>query len=62
MALALFHADRRLRRMVLDTDKTFAEIVVLHHNQPDEDVIEMDRDSMPSIVEAQEYVTLSTMP
>ncbi len=59
MALALFYQLKtfELRRMVLDADKTYPEIVVIHHNQPNEGVVEMDRDTMPHPKEAQAYVT-----
>lgn len=61
MALALFYAlgSFELRRMVLDETKTYPEIVVIHRTQPDEGVVEMDRDLMPSIPDARAHVTRS---
>lgn len=59
MALALFYqlGSFELRRMVLDEDSTFPEVVLMHHNQPDEGVVEMMRNTMPSIPDARAYLT-----
>lgn len=59
MALALFYqlGSFELRRMVLDETKSYVEVVLTHHNQPDEGVVEMDSKTMPSIPDARAYVT-----
>lgn len=58
MALALFYDPdtRELHRMVLDVDKTFAAILKIHHTNSSEAVAEMDRDIMPSIDDARQFV------
>lgn len=58
MALALFYQldTLQLRRMVLDIDKSYMDIVQVHRVQPDEGVIELDDDKMPSLSRAQNYI------
>jgi len=56
MAIALFHAAGELRRIVRDLDNTFDALIEIHKPLPDEAVIEMPGNELPSLSAARAFV------